>query len=54
MNALSLEITANERLVRAREDGIRRIYEEICELNEIFEDIGELVSEQSGLLSKKG
>lgn len=50
LNALSLEITANEQLVRAREDGIRRIYGEICELNEMFEDIGELVSEQSGLL----
>lgn len=51
MNALSLEIAANEQLVRAREDGIRRIYTEICELDEMFEDIGELVSEQSGLLS---
>ena len=45
-----MEIAANEQLVRAREDGIRRIYAEICELNEMFEDIGELVSEQSGLL----
>ena len=52
LEALRNEIAFNEQLVRAREEGIRRIYQEITSVNEMFEAIGTLVEEQGGLLRK--
>ena len=40
----------NEALIRTREDSIRRVQSEMLEIHEMFQDIGQLVTEQSGLL----
>ena len=46
------EIEYNESLIAEREGEIREIEQGINELNEIFRDLGTLVTEQQSMLGK--
>lgn len=44
------EIALNEAIIDEREQGIREIQKEIGEVNEIFRDLAQLVTEQGALI----
>lgn len=52
LQALDNEIEYNESLIAEREGEIREIEQGINELNEIFRDLGTLVTEQQSMLGK--
>lgn len=44
------EIALNEAIIDEREQGIKEIQKEIGEVNEIFRDLAQLVTEQGALI----
>ena len=52
LQVLDNEIEYNESLIAEREGEIREIEQGINELNEIFRDLGTLVTEQQSMLGK--
>eukprot|EP00123_Amoebidium_parasiticum_P009885 comp19764_c2_seq1/m.23646 comp19764_c2_seq1/g.23646 ORF comp19764_c2_seq1/g.23646 comp19764_c2_seq1/m.23646 type:complete len:297 (-) comp19764_c2_seq1:67-957(-) len=48
--ALDNEVEYNEAIIAEREEGIERIHTEILQVNEIFRDLGTMVSEQGAQL----